>query len=60
MHEKPASWTVTSEHPDRKGMQRHYCQSCSEEVTKWNNEVWELQEQLNYAQRNERLNLNGI
>lgn len=60
MHEKAASWTVISEHPDRKGMQRHYCQSCSEEVTKWNGEVWELQDQVDYAQKHERLNFNGI
>lgn len=50
LHDKAASWTVISESPDRKGMERHYCQSCAIEVSKWTgNTTWELTEQLAYA-----------
>mgnify|MGYP001236509321 CR=1 FL=1 len=49
LHEKPASWTVVSESADRLGRERHYCQSCSEVVTKWGNETWELQDQIDYG-----------
>lgn len=61
LHEKPASWTVVSEHPDRKGMFRSYCQACAEECC-WviDGEDFDLRAQLDYAQKNERLNYHGI
>lgn len=61
LHEKAASWTVISESPDRKGMQRHYCQSCAIEVSKWTgNTTWELEEQLAYAIGIQELEYNNV
>lgn len=58
LHSKPASWTIISESQDRKGMVRHYCQSCAESVSMWPVlGVWELQQQINYACESERLNV---
>lgn len=58
-HSKPASWTVVSESADKLSRERHYCQSCSEIVSEWNGEIWELQDQINYAviRNGERLNV---
>jgi ribosomal protein L37AE/L43A len=55
MHEKGASWTIVSESNARRGMERHLCQSCTEEVSKWGDGVWELQEQINYTCQQERI-----
>lgn len=57
LHSKPASWTVVSEHPDRKGMKRSYCQACAEECC-WevDGQDFDLTAQLEYANKNERLN----
>jgi ribosomal protein L37AE/L43A len=58
-HDKPASWTVVSESVQNKGRERHYCQSCAQEASKWGDEIWELQDQINYAVKNmgERLDV---
>lgn len=54
--QKAASWTVISESAERKGAERHYCQSCAETVSLWDGgEIWELQDQINYSCREERL-----
>lgn len=56
--QKPASWTVISESMERRGMERHYCQSCAETVSMWpDGTVWELQDQINYACESERLDV---
>lgn len=61
LHEKAASWTVISESPDRKGMQRHYCRQCAIEVSGWtNNTTWELSEQLAYALGIQELEYNNV
>lgn len=54
--DKAASWTVVSESQARRGLERHYCQSCAEIASTWNDgTTWELQEQIDYACREERL-----
>lgn len=59
LHSKPASWTVVSESMDNLGKERHYCQTCSELVSQWGDEIWELQDQINYTvkKRGERLDV---
>ena len=59
LHGKAASWTVTSEASDTLGQERHYCQSCSEIVCQWGDEIWELQDQINYRvkRQGERLDV---
>lgn len=59
LHGKAASWTVTSEASDILGQERHYCQSCSEIVCQWGDEIWELQDQINYRvkRQGERLDV---
>ena len=57
LSQKPASWTVVSESRDRQGSERHYCQSCAEIVSEWSGGIWELQDQINYASKGDRLDV---
>ena len=47
--QKPASYTVLSNHPKSKGTRRHYCNACAVEVQTWaDGTVWSLPEQTDY------------
>lgn len=58
-HSKAASWTVISEHPDRKGRMRSYCQACAESVA-WvsNGKDYGLEEQALEGRLERILNFN--
>ena len=52
-----ARWIVVSETIERKGVTRHYCQPCSNEIqTRADGSTWTFREQLDYALRAEQLN----
>jgi hypothetical protein len=52
-----ARWIVISETMERKGVTRHYCQPCANEVqTLADGSTWTFREQLDYALRAEQLN----
>jgi hypothetical protein len=51
-----ARWIVVSETIERKGVTRHYCQPCANEVqTRHDGSTWTFREQLDYALRAEQL-----
>ena len=54
--QKPASYTVVSNHPRSQGTRRHYCNSCAIEVQTWaDGTVWSLPEQTEYLMKQEEL-----
>ncbi len=54
--QKPASYTVISNHPRSQGTRRHYCNSCAIEVQTWaDGTVWSLPEQTEYLMKQEEL-----
>ena len=54
--QKPASYTVISNHPKSQGTRRHYCNSCAIEVQTWaDGSVWSLPEQTEYLMKQEEL-----
>ena len=54
--QKPASYTVISNHPKSQGTRRHYCNSCAVEVQTWaDGSVWSLPEQTEYLMKQEEL-----
>lgn len=58
--QKPASYTVLSNHPKSKGTRRHYCNACAIEVQTWaDGTVWSLPEQTDYLMGQDELP-NGI
>ena len=60
-HEKPASWTVISESSERQGYTRHYCMECARVVSQWpDGSIWEIEDQINYANKQERLGLDNV
>jgi hypothetical protein len=43
---RDSDYTVVSQHPKSKGINRHYCRHCAAEVSQWTNgEVWTIAEQ---------------
>lgn len=55
--ETPALWTIISESTARSGNQRNYCGECARVVSSWDGGIWELQDQIDYANREERLDV---
>jgi len=54
--QKPASYTVISNHPKSQGTRRHYCNSCAIDVQTWaDGTVWSLPEQTEYLLKQEEL-----
>jgi len=54
--QKPASYTVISNHPRSQGTRRHYCNSCAIEVQTWaDGTVWSLPKQTEYLMKQEEL-----
>ena len=54
--QKPASYTVISNHPKSQGTRRHYCNSCAIDVQTWaDGSVWSLPEQTDYLMKQEEL-----
>ena len=54
--QKPASYTVISNHPKSQGVRRHYCNACAIEVQTWaDGTVWSLPEQTEYLMKQEEL-----
>ena len=54
--QKPASYTVISNHPRSNGVRRHYCNACAIEVSTWSDgTVWSLPEQTEYLMGQEEL-----
>ena len=54
--QKPASYTIVSNHPKSKGIRRHYCNACAIEVQSWaDGTVWSLPEQTDYLMSQEEL-----
>lgn len=54
--QKPALWTVISQHPKAKGNNRSYCGDCAKEVTTWADGTnWGLDSQAEYLMKQETL-----
>jgi hypothetical protein len=51
-----AIWQITSKRGN-KIIVRHYCHACALEVQDWGGQMWKLQEQIEYAKGQDKLNV---
>jgi len=51
-----AIWQITSKRGN-KIIVRHYCHACALEVQDWGGQMWKLQEQIEYAKGQDKLDV---
>lgn len=51
-----AIWQITSKR-GKKIIVRHYCHACALEVQDWGGQMWKLQEQIEYAKGQDKLDV---
>ena len=51
-----AIWQITTKR-GKNIVVRHYCHSCAMEVQEWGGQMWKLQEQIEYAKGQDKLDV---